>query len=118
MGASTERANARFDGSREAQDAVAARSHQRAAAAQEAGIFDAEIVPVEIPQRKGAPMVATKDEGIRPDTTVETLARLRPAFAEGGPITAGNPSPVSHRASAVVGTTRSAPAAHGRGCQR
>lgn len=107
MGASTERANARFEVSREAQDAVAARSHQRAAAAQEAGVFDAEIVPVEIPQRKGAPVVATRDEGIRPDTTVETLARLRPAFAEGGTITAGNSSQISDGASAVVVTTRS-----------
>ncbi|MFJ6653803.1 acetyl-CoA C-acetyltransferase [Microbacterium sp. NPDC091313] len=106
MGASTERANARFDVSREAQDAVAARSHQRAAAAQAAGVFDAEIVPVEIPQRKGAPIVVTADEGIRPDTTVETLAGLRPAFAEGGSITAGNSSQISDGASAVVLTTR------------
>lgn len=106
MGASTERANARFDVSREAQDAVAARSHQRAAAAQQAGVFEAEIVPVEIPQRKGAPLVATADEGVRPDTTVETLAGLRPAFAEGGSITAGNSSQISDGASAVVLTTR------------
>jgi len=106
MGASTERANARFEVTREAQDAVAARSHQRAAAAQQAGVFDAEIVPVEIPQRKGAPIVVTADEGIRPDTTVETLAGLRPAFAEGGSITAGNSSQISDGASAVVLTTR------------
>ncbi|WP_243074669.1 acetyl-CoA C-acetyltransferase [Microbacterium sp. SS28] len=107
MGASTERHNGRFEITREAQDAVAARSHQRAAAAQSAGAFDAEIVPVEIPQRKGAPVVVTKDEGIRPDTTVETLAGLRPAFAEGGSITAGNSSQISDGASAVVLTTRS-----------
>jgi len=106
MGASTERANARFDVTREAQDAVAARSHQRAAAAQAAGVFDAEIVPVEIPQRKGDPVVVTSDEGIRADTTVETLAKLRPAFAEGGSITAGNASQISDGASAVVVTTR------------
>ena len=74
MGASTERHNDRFEITREAQDAVAARSHQRAAAAQADGVFDAEIVPVEIPQRKGDPVVVTKDEGIRPETTVETLA--------------------------------------------
>jgi acetyl-CoA C-acetyltransferase len=107
MGASTERHNDRFEITREAQDAVAARSHQRAAAAQESGVLDAEIVPVEIPQRKGAPVVVTKDEGIRPETTVETLANLRPAFAAGGSITAGNSSQISDGASAVVLTTRS-----------
>lgn len=106
MGASTERANARFEVTREAQDAVAARSHQRAAAAQREGVFDAEIVPVTIPQRKGSPVVVTADEGIRPDTTTETLAKLRPAFAEGGSITAGNASQISDGASAVVVTTR------------
>jgi acetyl-CoA C-acetyltransferase len=106
MGASTERHNERFEITREAQDTVAARSHQRAAAAQADGVFDAEIVPVEIPQRKGAPVVAAKDEGIRPDTTVETLAGLRPAFAQGGSITAGNSSQISDGASAVVLTSR------------
>jgi acetyl-CoA C-acetyltransferase len=106
MGASTERHNGRLEVTREAQDAVAARSHQRAAAAQSDGIFEAEIVPVEIPQRKGDPIVVTKDEGIRPDTTAETLAGLRPAFAEGGSITAGNSSQISDGASAVVLTTR------------
>ncbi|MCM3501554.1 acetyl-CoA C-acetyltransferase [Microbacterium sp. P26] len=106
MGASTERANARYEVTREDQDAVAARSHQRAAAAQTEGIFDAEIVPVSIPQRKGDPVVVTADEGIRADTTVETLAKLRPAFAEGGSITAGNASQISDGASAVVVTTR------------
>ncbi|MGP3534374.1 acetyl-CoA C-acetyltransferase [Microbacterium sp. RD1] len=113
MGASTERANGRFEVTREAQDAVAARSHQRAAAARDAGVFDAEIVPVEIPQRKGDPIVVTADEGIRADTTVETLARLRPAFAEGGSITAGNSSQISDGASAVVLTTRSHAAEQG-----
>ena len=107
MGASTERHNDRFGITREMQDAVAARSHQRAAAATEAGLFEAEIVPVEIPQRKGAPIVVTKDEGIRPDTTVESLGGLRAAFAEGGSITAGNSSQISDGASAVVLTTRS-----------
>lgn len=107
MGASTERHNERFGVTREAQDAVAARSHQRAAAAQAEGLFDAEIVPVEIPQRKGDPVVVTADEGIRPGTTVETLADLRPAFAPGGAITAGNSSQISDGASAVVLTTRS-----------
>ncbi|WP_349427250.1 acetyl-CoA C-acetyltransferase [Microbacterium sp. LWS13-1.2] len=107
MGASTERHNDRFEITREAQDAVAARSHQRAAAAQAEGVFEAEIVPVEIPQRKGDPVVVTKDEGVRPETTVETLAGLRPAFAQGGSITAGNSSQISDGASAVVLTTRS-----------
>lgn len=107
MGASTERYNERFGITREAQDAVAARSHQRAAAAQAAGIFDAEIVAVEVPQRRGEPVRVAADEGIRPNTTVETLAALRPAFAEGGTLTAGNSSPISDGASAVVLTTRS-----------
>lgn len=107
MGASTERANARYEVTRQDQDAVSARSHQRAAAAQAAGVFDAEIVPVAIPQRKGDPVVVRADEGIRADTTVETLAKLRPAFAEGGSITAGNASQISDGASAVVVTTRS-----------
>lgn len=119
MGASTERANARYEVTREAQDAVAARSHQRAAAARDEGVFDAEIVPVSIPQRKGAlrqaqgPVVISADEGIRADTTVETLAKLRPAFAEGGSITAGNASQISDGASAVVVTSRGVAEQHG-----
>jgi len=106
MGASTERHNARFGLTREAQDRVAALSHQRASAAQEAGLFDEEIVAVDVPQRRGEPVRVTRDEGVRPDTTVETLAGLRAAFAEGGSITAGNSSPISDGASAVVVTTR------------
>ncbi|MEU4016026.1 acetyl-CoA C-acetyltransferase [Microbacterium sp. NPDC028030] len=106
MGASTERHNARYELTREAQDRVAALSHRRAAAAQEAGVFDAEIVPVEVPQRRGEPVRVTKDEGVRPDTTEETLAGLRAAFTEGGSITAGNSSQISDGASAVVVTTR------------
>lgn len=107
MGLSTEQLNERYSLTREDQDAVAARSHQRAAAAYEAGVFDAEIVPVEVAQRKGDPLVVTRDEGIRPETTIETLAGLRAAFAQGGSITAGNSSPISDGASAVVLTTRS-----------
>lgn len=106
MGASTERHNARYELTREAQDAVAVLSHQRAAAAQEAGVFDAEIVAVAVPQRRGEPVIVTKDEGVRPDTTTESLAGLRAAFAEGGSITAGNSSQISDGASAVVVTTR------------
>jgi len=106
MGASTERHNPRFELTREMQDTVAALSHQRAAAAASEGVFDAEIVEVSVPQRKGDPIVLTKDEGVRPDTTVESLAGLRPAFAEGGTITAGNASQISDGASAVIVTTR------------
>ncbi|OCG73102.1 acetyl-CoA C-acetyltransferase [Microbacterium sediminis] len=106
MGASTERHNARYGLTRAEQDEVAALSHQRAAAAQRAGVFDAEIVPVAVPQRKGDPLIVSADEGVRPDSTVESLAGLRPAFAEGGAITAGNSSPISDGASAVVLTTR------------
>jgi len=95
MGASTERHNPRYELTREIQDRVAAQSHQRAAAAQSDGVFDAEIVQVSVPQRKGDPIVLTKDEGVRPETTVESLAGLRPAFAEGGTITAGNASQIS-----------------------
>ena len=106
MGASTERHNARYELTRTAQDTVAALSHQRAAAAQQEGLFDAEIIPVEVPQRRGAPITVTADEGVRPETTLETLAGLRAAFAEGGSITAGNSSPISDGASAVVVTSR------------
>jgi acetyl-CoA C-acetyltransferase len=113
MGASTERHNARYELTRAAQDRVAALSHQRAAAAQEAGLFEAEIVAVDVPQRRGEPVRVTKDEGVRPDTTVETLGGLRAAFAEGGSITAGNSSQISDGASAVVVTTRRTAATKG-----
>lgn len=106
MGASTERLNPGFEITREAQDRVAALSHQRSAAARDGGLFDAEIVTIEVPQRRGDAVSVTTDEGIRPDTTVETLAGLRPAFAKDGTITAGNASQISDGASAVVLTTR------------
>ncbi|MGK5521846.1 acetyl-CoA C-acetyltransferase [Micromonospora sp. URMC 107] len=102
MGESTERHNARHGITREEQDAFAAASHQRAAAAQKNGHFADEITPVVIPQRKGDPLVISEDEGIRPDTTVESLAKLRPAFAKDGTITAGSSSPISDGAAAVV----------------
>jgi acetyl-CoA C-acetyltransferase len=76
-------------------------------------VFEAELVPVEIPQRRGEPLVVAADEGVRPDTTVEALASLRPAFAEGGTITAGNSSQISDGASAVVLTTRGRAEAEG-----
>lgn len=106
MGASTERRNTELAIDRTTQDEVAAASHQRAAAATESGVFDAEIVPVTVPQRKGDNLVLTKDEGIRPQTTVESLAPLRPAFDKDGTITAGNSSPLSDGAAAVVLATR------------
>ena len=113
MGASTERHNERFALTRADQDAVAALSHQRAAAAAEAGVFDAEIVAVEVPQRRGDAVRVTRDEGVRPDTTLESLAKLRPAFAKDGSITAGNASQISDGASAVVVTTRENAEEHG-----
>ncbi|MFF4312357.1 acetyl-CoA C-acetyltransferase [Streptomyces sp. NPDC001507] len=106
MGESTEKHNTRLGLGREDQDAVAALSHQRAAAAQKNGIFEAEITPVEIPQRKGEPVVFSKDEGIRGDTTAESLGRLRPAFTKDGTITAGSSSQISDGAAAVVVMSR------------
>lgn len=106
MGASTERGNVRLEIDRAAQDAVAAASHQRAAAATGSGILAEEIVPVTVVRRKGDDIVLTSDEGIRPSTTVESLATLRPAFNADGAITAGNSSPLSDGAAAVVLTTR------------
>jgi acetyl-CoA C-acetyltransferase len=91
---------------REPQDRVAAQSHERAARAQKDGLFDDEIVPVMIPQRKGEPLAFATDEGIRPDTTVESLGKLRAAFVDGGNVTAGNSSQISDGAAAVVVTSR------------
>ncbi|MEU0159851.1 acetyl-CoA C-acetyltransferase [Streptomyces sp. NPDC006261] len=102
MGESTEKHNSRLGLDRAAQDEIGALSHQRAAAAQKNGIFEAEITPVEIPQRKGEPVVFAKDEGIRPETTTESLGKLRPAFAKDGTITAGTSSQISDGAAAVV----------------
>jgi acetyl-CoA C-acetyltransferase len=106
MGDSTERYNARYDLTREDQDAFSAASHQRAAAAAAAGIFAEEIAPVSVPQRKGDPIQVTMDEGIRGDTTVESLSKLRPAFAKDGTITAGSASQISDGAAAVVVMSR------------
>jgi acetyl-CoA C-acetyltransferase len=106
MGESTDRHNRRYGITRAEQDAFGAASHQRAAAAQKNGVFAEEIVPVEVPQRKGDPIVITQDEGIRPDTTPQTLARLRPAFGADGTITAGTSSPISDGAAAVVVMSR------------
>ncbi|NVI86352.1 acetyl-CoA C-acetyltransferase [Actinomadura sp. BRA 177] len=102
MGESTEHHNAKLGISREDQDEFSARSHQRAAAAIKNGVFDDEIAPVEIPQRKGDPITFSKDEGVRGDTTAEGLAKLRPAFSKDGTITAGSSSQISDGAAAVV----------------
>jgi acetyl-CoA C-acetyltransferase len=106
MGESTERYNAKLGITREEQDEFAARSHERAAAAMKEGRFDDEIVPVEIPQRKGDPILVTEDEGVRPGTTAESLAKLRPAFAADGTITAGSASQISDGGCAVVVMSR------------
>jgi acetyl-CoA C-acetyltransferase len=102
MGESTERHGTKLGISREEQDAFAAASHQRAAAAQKSGAFAEEITPVEIPQKRGEPIVVSEDEGIRPETTAESLGKLRPAFTKDGTITAGSSSPISDGAAAVV----------------
>ncbi|MCK5891073.1 MAG: acetyl-CoA C-acetyltransferase [Aeromicrobium sp.] len=103
MGSLTEERNAGVETfSREEQDAFGARSHQLAATAQKNGVFDDEIVPVEIPQRKGDPVVVSADEGVRGDTTAESLGKLRPAFSKEGTITAGTASQISDGACAVV----------------
>ncbi|MFJ4838976.1 acetyl-CoA C-acetyltransferase [Streptomyces sp. NPDC088746] len=102
MGESTEKHNTRLGLARADQDEIGALSHQRAAAAQKNGIFEAEITPVEIPQRKGDPVLFAKDEGIRPETTAESLGKLRPAFTKDGAITAGTSSQISDGAAAVV----------------
>lgn len=91
---------------REKQDEFASESHRKAAAAQAAGLFAEEIVPIEIPQKKGDPIIVDYDEPVRPDTTVESLAKLRPAFKkDGGTVTAGNAPGVNDGASALVITS-------------
>jgi acetyl-CoA C-acetyltransferase len=102
MGAQSEDVNLEFKITREAQDAWSVRSHQRGAAAIAEGRFKEEIVPFEIPQRKGDPLVFDTDEGVRADTTTESLAKLKTAFNKDGTITAGNASQISNGAAAVV----------------
>jgi len=109
MGLLTERANTSDAGpvfSREEQDAFSARSHELAAKAWKDGLFDGEVVPVSVPQRKGDPVEFRADEGIRADTTTESLSRLRPAFSTDGTITAGSASQISDGACAVVVMSR------------
>src|SRR6476619_5148972 len=106
MGLATDRYNERYALTREEQDAFSARSHQRAAEAAKNGLFDEELVPVAVPQRKGDPLLFAEDEGIRADTTTESLSRLRPAFSKEGTITAGSASQISDGACAVVVMSR------------
>ncbi|MGH9179856.1 MAG: acetyl-CoA C-acetyltransferase [Acidimicrobiales bacterium] len=102
MGAGTEAYTKAASVSRQAQDEIAARSHERAAVAVKEGRLAEEIVAVTVPAKKGDPIVVESDEGVRPETTVEGLARLRPAFLPDGTITAGNASQISDGAAAVV----------------
>jgi acetyl-CoA C-acetyltransferase len=102
MGETAERVAAKYEVSREDQDEFALRSHQRAVAAREAGRFDAELVPVAIPQRKGDAITVTADEGPRADSSLESLGRLKPVFQADGTVTAGNASPLNDGASALV----------------
>ena len=113
MGESSDRKNHQLGIDRRAQDEWAAMSHQRTAEATRSGRFATEIVPVEVPQKKGEPKVVEADEGIRPDSTPETLSVLRPAFVEDGTITAGNASQISDGAAAVVVADRAAAEAAG-----
>jgi acetyl-CoA C-acetyltransferase len=105
MGESTENSGRRLGITREEQDEFAVLSHQRAAEATKNGLFAAEIIGVPIPQRGGETLTVTEDEGIRPGTTKETLAKLKPAFGKDGTITAGTASQISDGAAAVVVTS-------------
>ena len=119
MGVTSEHVARKFRVSRRDQDAFALESHRRAARAQEAGLFDDEIVPVVVPRRKkgarrgGEATAVVRDDGIRPDTSLEQLAALRPVFARGGTTTAGNSSQVSDGAAAVILTRRAYAAQRG-----
>jgi len=113
MGESSDLKNAQLGISRQQQDAWAAESHRRAVQAVETGAFQDEIVAVQVPQRKGDPIAVELDEGIRPDTTVESLSKLRPAFAADGTTTAANASQISDGAAAVIVADHSAAEAAG-----
>ncbi len=108
MGSGTEKYAGQYDVSRQAQDELAAASHDRAAAAIKDGRFADEIVSVSVPQRKGDPIVIDSDEGVRPGTTAESLGKLRPAFAKEGTITAGNASQISDGGAAMSVMSRAA----------
>jgi acetyl-CoA C-acetyltransferase len=106
MGEGTENYSQRYELSRQEQDEFAARSHALAAKAIETGKFDDEIVQVDVPQRRGDPIAVTKDEGVRAETTIDSLSSLRPAFSKEGTITAGNASQISDGAAATVVMSR------------
>jgi acetyl-CoA C-acetyltransferase len=108
MGAGTEKYAQSAEILRVPQDEFAAKSHQRAAAAAKDGLLDAEIAPVTVPQRKGDPIVVSTDEGVRADTTADSLAKLRPAFDKAGNITAGNASQISDGASVTIVASKAA----------
>ncbi len=114
MGETPENVAERYGVSREDQDAFALESHRRAVAAAEAGRFDDELVTVDAPQPKGPPVAVHSDEGPRPDTTLERLAKLRPAFREGGSVTAGNSSQINDGAACLVLGTEQRAAQLGR----
>jgi acetyl-CoA C-acetyltransferase len=108
MGAGTEKYNEPYSISRQQQDEFAAQSHERAAAAIKDGRFADEIIQVEVPQRKGDPIIVENDEGVRPGTTAESLGNLRPAFAKDGTITAGNASQISDGGAAMIVMSKAA----------
>jgi acetyl-CoA C-acetyltransferase len=113
MGLATDHANEALGIGRAEQDKAAADSHRRAATAQAAQIFDAEIIPVKVPRRRGEVQLVSTDEGVRADSNEESLAKLRPAFSPTGTVTAGNASPLNDGGAAVVLTTRGYAEAHG-----
>ncbi|HEY0840903.1 MAG TPA: thiolase family protein, partial [Vulgatibacter sp.] len=113
MGETAENVAERYGISREDQDAFALRSHQKAIAAWESGAFRDEILPVEIPQKKGPAVIVDRDEGPRPDTTLEKLAMLGPAFRKDGTVTAGNSSTLNDGAAALLLASPEAARAHG-----
>ena len=113
MGVTAENVAADFHVSREDQDALAAESHRRAAAATAAGYFKEQILPVEIPGRKGKVTIVDSDEHIRADVSLEDMAKLRPAFAKDGTVTAGNASGINDAAAAVVLASESFVNSHG-----
>jgi 3-oxoadipyl-CoA thiolase len=114
MGETAENVAERYGVSRERQDEFALRSHRRAAAAWEGSTFSEELTPVEVPQRRGDPVVVDRDEGPRADTTLEGLARLKPAFREGGSVTAGNSSQLNDGAACLVLASEEGAATLGR----
>jgi acetyl-CoA C-acetyltransferase len=113
MGETTDRKNVLLGIGRREQDEWAAASHERALTATKAGVLGEEIVPVEVPQRRGDPLIVTEDEGMRPGTTVDSLGKLKPAFLPDGTVTAGNSSQISDGAAAVIVADREAATSRG-----